>query len=174
MNNPVLQDGQHTIKVRKGDFEVEVSSPDKDFVTSQINRLLEEHGGQSSYSSNGNNNILEERPVPQIAEASFRTMKPETLNEFYRKFKLQTHLDKILVLGYWCEMKDGKPEFGAEDVLAKYKEAKEQSPANIRRDMSSLVAKGLLRADKGSGGSVVYSLTNTGISEVETKLSPEK
>lgn len=158
--------GQYHIRVRKGDWEVEVSAPEKSFVLAESNRLIER------FILDVTATYVNEAEVAQDGAASLlegqsKYIKPQALNEFFRQFKLQTHLDKILVLGYWCEIKQGEPHFTPEDILAKYKEVKEPAPANIRRDLGSLVAKGLLLPDSKSGD---YELTNTGIKEVESKI----
>lgn len=168
LNEEALQVvGQYHIRVRRGDLEVEVSGPEEGFVLRESNRLLE-HFSQAQTSPSPTQR--QEQPAIQATPIMGRPEKQQTLNEFFRQFKLQTHQEKILVLGYWLEIKQEQPYFGPEDVLAKYKEAREQPPANVRRDLSNLVAKGFLRTDKGENGTVVYSFTNTGIREVEAKL----
>ncbi len=98
-----------------------------------------------------------------------RYAKPQTLVEFIRRFNCQSNLEKTLVLGYWCEIKLGQPGFTRDDILAKYREAKEQPPKNIGRDLGLLVSRGLL-LESGQPAEM-YELTNTGIHEVEQKLS---
>jgi len=91
--------------------------------------------------------------------------KPQTLGEFLKQFvALQTNLDKILVFGYWCEIKQDQQHFTKDDVLAKYKEAREIPPANIIRDLGSLASKGLLLPpNKSDDGTLAYALSNSGI-----------
>jgi hypothetical protein len=162
--------GHYCIRVRKGDWEVEVSAPEKGFVLTESDRLIEKfilnvtavYVNEAEATQDGATAHIEGQP---------RYVKPQTLNEFFRQFKLQTHLEKILVLGYWCEIKQGQPHFTSDDILAKYKEVKEPPPANVRRDLGNLVAKGLLLSVGKSGeGVLTYELTNTGIKEVESKL----
>ncbi len=164
--------GQYRIKVRKGDWEVEVSAPEKDFVTSTSDRLLDLLSVQMKAADIREIEKPLEAPMIRVEPEQVRNIKPQTLNEFFRQFKLQTHLEKILVLGYWCEIKQGQPHFSADDIISRYKEVKEPPPANIRRDLGNLVAKGFLLSDgKSADGISTYELTNTGIKEVETKLS---
>jgi len=168
--------GQYHIRVRKADWEVEVTAPEKDFVSSESDRLIDLLSAlvkttNVRESENGHGVPVVHSPIVHAEVEQTRIVKPQTLNEFFRQYKVQTHLDKILVLGYWCEVKQGQTHFTSEDVLAKYKEVKEPQPANIRRDLGSLVAKGLLLVDgKSAEGASAYELTNTGINEVETKL----
>jgi hypothetical protein len=165
--------GQYSIKVHKGNWEVEVTAPDKDFVLTESNRLIDLFSVNTEINHPYESQIEQVIPLlgtPKEAEQT-RNAKPQTLNEFFRQFKLQTHLDKILVLGYWYEIKQELTHFTSDDILAKYKEIKEPAPSNIRRDLGSLVAKGLLLSSgKSTDGALAYELTNTGITEVETKL----
>lgn len=167
-----LSPAPFSIKVRKGDWEIEVSAPDKDFVLGESNRLIERFGSDNAtFPAPKNGFVQAEVPHPGASDSS-KTSKPQTLNEFYRQFKFQTNLDRILVFGYWCEVKQGKTPFTIEDILAKHKEAKQPPPANIRRDIGSLVSKGFfMEAGKSEDGALAYELTRTGIEEVEAKLS---
>jgi CheY-like chemotaxis protein len=97
----------------------------------------------------------------------------QTLGEFFKQFVgLQTNLYKILIFGYWCEIKQGQSHFTSEDILAKYREARETPPANIGRDLRSLVSKGLLLPPgQSEDGTPTYALSNSGIKEVESRMS---
>jgi hypothetical protein len=168
-----LKYGQFSIKVRLGNTEINVSAPDKDFVLDESRHLIELFKLDNIVTHSSAVEIIQEEVTapPEMSQA--RTMKPETLSEFFRRFaSLQTHLDKILVFGYWCEIKQNQAHFMPEDILAKYKEAREAPPANVRRDLSSLVSKGfLLPPTKSDDGVLAYALSNTGIKEVESKMS---
>ncbi len=115
--------------------------------------------------------VQEDTDLPQQQDVS-RSIKPQTVGEFFRQFNPKNNLEKILVLGYWCERLNTQDSFTSEDILAKYKEVREKPPALIGRDLKSLISKGFLftvnegRADTKS----TYALTNTGIKEVETKI----
>ena len=162
--------GQYRIRVRKGDWEVEVSASDKDFVLDESDRLIK-HLSMAMVPLS-QNEIIEGDGSHQLELGKSRNLKPETLNEFIRQFKLNTHLERIMVLGYWCEIKQGQPFFTMEDILAKYKEIREQPPANIRRDLGTLQGRGLLLS-AGKQEGAAYGLTNSGIREVESKLLKE-
>lgn len=171
-NDEMMKEGQFLIRVRKGDWEVEVSGTDKSFVLDESTRLIEQFRLNNANFHSSSTEVIEGQAVHLIEPGQSKISKPQSLNEFFRQFKLQTHLDKILVLGYWCEIRQGQPHFTSEDILAKYKEAKEPAPANIRRDLGSLLSKGLLlSAGKSEDGSLAYELTNSGIKEVESKIS---
>jgi hypothetical protein len=107
-----------------------------------------------------------------IATSEARTTKPETLAEFFKRLtSLQTNLDKMLVIGYWCEMRQGQPHFTIEDIKAKYKEIREAEPANIKRDLGILRSKGFLLPPGKSDEGATYELSSSGIKEVESKMS---
>lgn len=162
----------YSIKVKKGNAEVEVSAPDKDFVLSESKRLIEEIRLYDATSSIAAVEVVqgEVTTLPEISQ--IKVEKPQTLGEFLKQFaSLQTNLDRILVFGYWCEIKQDLQHFTAEDILAKYKEAREAPPANIRRDLGSLVSKGLLLPPDKSDDGLSYALSRSGIKEVESKMS---
>jgi hypothetical protein len=164
--------GQYRIRVRRDNWEVEVSAPEKDFVLNESDRLIEQFSlsTKTAYGHEAEK-TQQEGVVAYIESGLSRNVKPQTLNEFFRQFKFQTNLEKTLVLGYWCEVKLGHPHFTSDDILARYKEAKEPAPANIRRDLSNLVGKGfLLSSGKSEDGVLAYELTNSGINEVESKI----
>jgi hypothetical protein len=164
--------GQYQIRLRKGDWELEISAPDKEFVLHEWERLgVIPTTNPLVVDASPVKEGPSERPIGNGNNMGLRTVKPQTLNEFFLQFKLQTNLEKTLVLGYWCELKLQQPGFTSDDILAKYKEAKETPPKNIRRDLNSLVSKSfLLQNNKSPDGDLVYELTNTGIHEVEQKL----
>jgi hypothetical protein len=172
VDNENVKPPQFRIKVRKGDWEIEVSAPEKDFVLDESNRLIEQFSLGNGLSSLSKDNVIQSELNNSGGFELSKTLKPQTLNEFYRQFKFQTNLDRIIVFGYWCEVKLRKTPFTIEDILAKYKEAKQPPPANIRRDIGSLVSKGFfMEAGRTEDGTLAYELTRTGIEEVENKLS---
>lgn len=166
--------GQFSIKVRVGNSEIEVSAPEKEFVLNESRQLIEQFGLNAVSPRSTGVEIIqgEVALIPEISQA--RVVKPQTLGEFFKQFaNLQTNLDKILTFGYWCEIKQGQPHFTQEDILAKYKEARETPPANIGRDLRTLVSKGfLLPPGKTDDGTLTHALSNSGIKEVESRISP--
>ncbi len=163
--------GQFKIRLRKGDWELEISAPEKDFVLDEWERLA----GASltvvdSSSSNGSEKHLASDQANNGGDfENPRNTKPQTLIEFMRQFKFQNNLEKTLALGYWCEVRLRQPGFTRDDIRIKYKEAKELEPSNIGRDLGSLVSKGFLL--QSNQPLEVYELTNTGLREIEQKLS---
>jgi hypothetical protein len=165
--------GLFTIKVRTRNVEIEVSAPDKEFVLDESEKLFERFQVDSTALSPTQVELIPGE-VTMLPETSKNRMeKPQALGEFFRQFiGLQTNLDKILVLGYWCEIKQGQPHFSTEDIIAKYREVREKPPANINRDLGTLVSRGLLLPpDKSEDGTQTYSLSRSGIEEVESKMS---
>jgi len=163
--------GQFSIKVRIGNAEIGVSAPEKDFVIDESNRLIERFNLTAITPPLTNqavdlNGATEHSGVPET-----KATKPQTLAEFFKQFVgLQTNLDKMLVLGYWCEVKLEEPHFTVEDLLAKYKEIREIPPTNIKRDLGILRSKGLLLPPEKSDDGATYALSNSGIKEVESKM----
>ncbi len=173
LESDIGKTGQFSIKVRLGNAEIEVCAPDKDFVLNESKHLIEQFRLNAVAPRSTEVEIIqgEVTALPEMSQT--RVVKPQTLGEFFKQFVgLQTHLDKILVFGYWCEIKQSQPHFTSEDILAKYKEAREIPPANVRRDLGTLVSKGfLLPPGKSDDGTPTYALSNSGIKEVELKMS---
>jgi hypothetical protein len=168
----LVNNGLFRIRVRKGDWEVDVSAPDRIFVLDEADRLIKQISNGNLASPLPKNTILDAEWLHLNESNHPKASKPQTLNEFYRQFKLNTNLDRILAFGYWCEVRQGQPHFTSEDILAKYKEAKQPQPANIRRDFGTLVSKGFfMEAGRSEDGTLAYELTRTGIDEVELKWS---
>jgi len=170
-----INPGQYQIRLRKGDWELEISAPDREFVLHEWERLGSIPAtNMVVVDASLAKDSPSDRPIGNGNNMGLRNVKPQTLNEFFLQFKFQTNLEKTLVLGYWCEIKLQQPGFTSEDIQIKYKEAKESketTPKNIPRDLSSLVSKGfLLQNSKSPDGALAYELTNTGIHEVEQKL----
>jgi hypothetical protein len=168
----LVKKGVFQIKIRVGNLEIEVSAPDEQFVLRETAHLIEQLKLNEVKSSSNGVELRQESLNDQTDRFTPRPAKGQTLNEFFRQFKFQTNLEKTLVLGYWCEIRQGQ-HFTPEDILARYKEVKEPTPANIRRDLSKLVGKGLLLSSKSQDGLQAFELTNSGIREVESKLSQE-
>ena len=144
VESDVAKAGQFSIKVRMGSNEIEVSAPDKEFVLNESKHLIEQFRLHMVAPHQAEVEVVQGEVVAIPAIAQARAVKPQTLGEFFKQFVgLQTNLDRILVFGYWCEIKQNQPHFTAEDILEKHKEARETPPANIRRDLRSLRSKGL-------------------------------
>jgi hypothetical protein len=171
-NTAITSSGQYIIKVRVGNAEIEVSAPDKDFVLDESNRLIEQLNLASGASYIEQQVVSHNGATAHIAALESRTAKPETLAEFFKRFtNLQTNLDKMLVIGYWCEVRQGQQNFTAEDIKTSYKEIKEETPANIGRDLDRIKSKGFLLSPEKSDNGMAYALSSSGIKEVESKMS---
>lgn len=165
--------GQFSIKVRVGNTEVAVSAPDREFVLNESKHLFEQFRLNGAVPLSTGTEVIQGEAMVHPVMPQTRLIKPQTLGEFFKQFVgLQTNLDKTLVFAYWCEIKQNQPHFTAEDIIAKYKEARETPPQNVRRDLGTLVSKGfLLPPDKSDDGSPTYALSNSGIKEVESKMT---
>ncbi len=171
-NNETTMAGLFAIKVRVGNAEIEVFAPEKDFVLDESSRLIEQFilapivsnsVEQENGFNNGSSFVMASETKPE---------KAQNLVEFLKQFNgLQTNLDKILVIGYWCEMKLRQPHFTAEDIEAKYEEIRQQRPAHLKRDLESVRSKGFLMPPKKvENGRLAYTLSSSGIEEVESKM----
>ena len=163
--------GLFYIKVRVGNAEIEVAAPDKEFVLQESSRLIEkfELNTPPMTPTSGievvQGDVLD---TTRVGINQARAEKPEALGEFYNQFNLQTNLDKILVLGYWCEIRQNQSHFTFEE----FKEVKVTPPANISRDLGSLVSRGLLLPpEKLEDGTQAYVLSRSGVKEVESKMT---
>ena len=173
-DNDLKENGQFYIRVRQGNWEIEVSAPKEEFVLEESKRLIEDFLSKGNEVHQQDENVTESSVNGSNGHHQQRALKPESLGEFFGQFKFQTNLDKILILAYWSEVRQGQPSFTSEEILAKFKDVKEQQPGYIERDMKSLVKKKFLLENGKSDNKVAYSLTNTGIREVETRLSQAK
>jgi hypothetical protein len=162
---------QYYIRVRHGNWEVEVSAYKEEFVINESTRLIEEFKLTSASPPQPQAAIGQEDINLHQEQDVSRPIKPQTAGEFLRQFILKTNLEKILVLGYWCEMVNKQSSFTSEDILAKFKEVREKPPALIGRDLKSLVSRGFLVDEGRADAKSAYTLTNTGLKEVETKIS---
>ncbi len=175
-NNETTMAGLFAIKVRVGNAEIEVFAPEKDFVLDESSRLIEQFilapivsnsVEQENGFNNGSSFVMASETKPE---------KEQNLVEFLDQFTgLQTNLDKILVIGYWCEKKLGQPHFTIEDIQVKYKkEIKDQAPANLKRDLDQLKKRGfLMPPERLENGQLGYTLSRSGIKEVESKMLQE-
>jgi hypothetical protein len=161
--------GQYSIKVRVGNAEIEISAPNQEFVQQECSSLIEQLKLGAAVIA-----PIAETPSGEVtppASNSTRPERPETLAEFYKRFTPQTNLDKILIFGHWFD-KQGQQRFTPDDIEAKFKEIREKPPAYLIRDLRSLVSKGfLMPPEKAEDGNQAYSLSRSGIAEVESKMS---
>src|SRR5260370_35753757 len=113
-DDDLVSNGQFSIRVRKGEWEVEVSAPDKNFVLNETDRLIERIGNGNMACQLPKNAILEGEVIHLNESNLPKASKPQTLNKFYRQFKLQTNLEKILALEHWCTGSKGQRHCNSE------------------------------------------------------------
>ena len=168
VDNGIPEMGQFYIRVRQGNWEVEVAAPNEAFVQEESSRLIEQ-----VLSSKANLVYQPEESITGSIISSnngqnhSQVLDFETLGEFFWQFKFRNNLDKILVLGYWYEKKLNQSSFRKDDIELKFKEVREKPPTQIVRDIKGLVGKKgfLVEESKDS-----YSLTKKGMTEVEAKI----
>ncbi len=171
-NNETTLAGLFAIKVRVGNAEIEVFAPEKDFVLDESSRLIEQFILTPILSSpTGQEHSLNNGSSKESIAAEAKSEKAQNLAEFFKQFSgIQTNLDKILVMAYWCETKLGQSHFTIEDIEAKYEEIRQLGPAKLKRDLESLIRKSFLMPPKKENGQLVYTLSSSGIEEVKSKM----
>jgi len=100
---------------------------------------------------------------PKAIVKDGRGLSPQ---ELIRKCRVTNLTDKALVLAYWLENHEEKPEFSSLDLKEAFVKAREPSPGNPSDVVARLDGAGkLMKADK-VGKVQNYRLTTTGIDEV--------
>jgi hypothetical protein len=161
----------HRLRVTAGEVTVEVEG-DKEFVEEQFAELEEEYldeptpvettSGESESGSPGGF-------VPGGSEG-----KPLTLSEIGREIDLPYKRDAALLTGWYLEHVEGMDEFTRSDIEEKAKESKVELGANVPRDISTLVERGLLVQVGQRESSKTYYTTRTGEEYVLVELGVEE
>jgi len=146
MNTPIYK-----IKLRKGDFELEVQSNEKDWVESKFEELKKQ-----------------EIVVAKIEALEKRSI-PETLGEFLdKKGNPQKHTDRVTVFAYWL-FKVGKSEsFNVRDIIDCYSKTRIPKPSNTNQIINQNVATHIFaEATEKKDGYKAWVITRTGEQYVE-------
>jgi len=161
----------HRIRVTAGKVTVEVEGTEE-FVEEQFAELEEKYldepalvettsGGSESGSSGGF--------TPGGSDG-----KPLTLSEIGREINLPYKRDAALLVGWYIEHVEGMDEFTRSDIQEKAKESKVELGANVPRDISTLVERGLLVQVGERESSKTYYTTRTGEEYVLEELGVEE
>jgi len=100
--------------------------------------------------------------------------KPLTLSEIGREINLPYKRDAALLVGWYLEHVEGMEEFTRSDIEDKAKESKVELGANVPRDISTLVERGLLVQIGERESSKTYYTTRTGEEYVLVELGVEE
>ena len=140
----------YRIKLRKGDFEVEVQG-DKSWVESKFKELT-----------------TEEVIIPGVREAIPEGM-PETLGEFLdQRGNPQKHTDVVAVFAYWLFKVEKMESFNAKDIVECYNRTRKTKPSNPNQIINQNVSTHLFaEATEKKDGYKAWVITRTGEQYVE-------
>ena len=117
-----MAETNYKIKVKKGDFEVEVQG-DKDWVETKYKELT---------------TVRISIPAPEGIETE--TM-PETLGEFLDlKGNPSKHTDSVAVFAYWLFKVESVPTFNVQDILGCYDKTRRAKTSNVNQIINQNVA----------------------------------
>ena len=149
-----VMDNSFRIRIKKGDFEIEVQG-DKKWVEEKLKELMKiEITSPSSLS------VLPS-PIPSGL--------PDSIVEFLKlKGNPNTHTEITMIFSYWLTKKEKTKIFNFLDIERCYEEALISKPANITDVMNANQRKGYLRASpEKKDGKKAWIMTLTGERYVE-------
>jgi hypothetical protein len=93
--------------------------------------------------------------------------KPLAVAELVRTTKVQTDVDKALVIGYSMEKYAGLPNFTVSELVEQFRAAREPPPSNANQTVSNNVHLGLMMAwPEKRDGQKCWGLTTSGENKV--------
>lgn len=99
-------------------------------------------------------------------------VKKTSAKEFLLRKRTSSEAQKVLVLGFYLEHKEGVESFNVLDLEAVFRSAKEKVPKNLNDAANKNVARGLLmEAAEKKNSKKAWYLTSTGERYVEDKLN---
>jgi hypothetical protein len=148
-----MGDAVYRLRLKKGDFEVEVQG-DRDFVVTKFDELTKG------------------KIVPgtiESVEAEGTVELPDTLVEYVKlKGDPREHTDLVVIFAYWLFKKENIDTFNIRDMESCYSKARVPKPGNLSDKMYKNEGKALLvRADEQKDGLAAWRITRTGEEYVE-------
>lgn len=145
-----MNDGNYKIKLRKGDFEIEVQG-DKDWVASKFEELT-----------------TKEISIA-VAKVALPKGVPETLGEFLdQKGNPQKHTEVVAVFAYWLFKVEKMESFNVKDIVNCYDKTRQVKPSNPNQIINTNVASHLFaEAKEKKDGYKAWVITRTGEELVE-------
>jgi hypothetical protein len=145
------------IRLRKGDFEVEVEG-ERVWAEGKFNELTNE----------GATATLAQKPE------TIMQLKAETLGEFLdQKGNPTTHTEVIAVFAYWLFKVEKMESFNARDIGECYSRTRKVKPSNINQIINQNVSTHLLsETSEKKDGLKAWFITRTGEDYVERMGSP--
>lgn len=146
----VMSDVNYRIKVRKGDFEVEVQG-DKVWVESKFKELTTQGVAVS------------------IAKEVEAKGMPATLGEFLdQKGNPSKHTDSIAVFAYWLFKVEKMESFNVKDIIDCYDKTRKAKPSNPNQMINQNVERHIFaEASAKKDGLKAWVITRTGEEYVE-------
>lgn len=140
----------YRIKVRRGDFEVEVQG-DKDWVEGKFTELS-----------------AQEAAIPIAKEVAVRGT-PATLGEFLdQKGNPSKHTDTMAVFAYWLFKVEKMQSFNVKDIISCYDKTRKAKSSNPNQIINQNVARHILAEASGEkDGLKAWVITRTGEEYVE-------
>jgi len=151
----------YRIKLRRGDFEIEVQG-DKEFVDSKFRELLDTQPFPKTTQP------LTTKPISIPTDGG----KPLSLREFVDQYNTKAHMDFILLIGYYLEKYRGQDSFTVADIKSAYNDMREKL-TNAGPFINQNVKKGFLMEAPPKEGikKTMYSLTRKGTQFIENGLT---
>jgi len=156
-----MNDQRYIIRVRKGDFEIEVQG-DKQWVENKFKELTSQ--------------VVTALKVETMAKAEEKPKGkgklPVSLAEFLRqKGSPQQHIILVVLFGYWLFYKKNIQTFNVRDVSICYDDARIPESTNTSQYMNQAQAKGYFkRVEERKDGLVAWTITPTGEEYVEKEI----
>jgi hypothetical protein len=141
----------YKIRLRKGDFELEVQSNDRDWVETKFQELKKQ-----------------ETVVAKV-EALEKRHIPETLGEFLdKKGNPQKHTDRVTVFAYWLFKVEKMELFNVKDIIDCYNKTRIPKPSNPNQIINQNVATHIFaETTEKKDGYKAWVITRTGEQYVE-------
>lgn len=145
----VLDNKRYKIRIRKGNFEVEVQG-DMEWVEKKFEELTTKELS-----------IVETKALPQGM--------PETLGEFLdQKGNPQRHTDVVVVFAYWLFKVENMASFNVKDIVDCYDKTRKPKPSNVNQIINNNVANHFFaEAAEKKDGYKAWIITRTGEKYVE-------
>jgi len=145
-----MNDINYRIKVRKGDFEVEVQG-DKDWVEGKFKELT-----------------TQEVAISIAKEVAGKGM-PATLGEFLDlKGNPSKHTDSVAIFAYWLFQVEKMATFNVQDILDCYNKTRKPKPSNVNQIINQNVTSHIFaEAPEKKDGLKAWVITRTGEEYVE-------
>jgi hypothetical protein len=140
----------YRLKLKKGDFEVEVQG-DKEWVESKFEKLT-----------------TEDISITRGKEVVLRGM-PETLGEFLdQRGNPDKHTEVVAVFAYWLFKVEKMESFNVKDIVNCYDKTRKAKPSNPNQIINTNVASHLFaEAKEKKDGYKAWVITRTGEEYVE-------